>query len=51
MKKALKYSLLGLGFVAISYSSFLIWQKVLMQRIYNKQVKLQEALSSIKDVK
>lgn len=51
MKKVFKYSLLGLGFVALSYSSFIIWQKLLMQRIYNKQVKLQEALVSIKNVK
>lgn len=51
MKKVLKYSLLSLGFVALSYSSFLIWQKMLMQRIYNKQVDLQEALVSIKNVK
>lgn len=51
MKKVLKYSLLGLGFVALSYSSFLVWQKLLMQRIYSKQVKLQEALVSIKNVK
>jgi hypothetical protein len=51
MKKVLKYSLLGLGFVVLSYSSFLVWQKLLMQRIYSKQVKLDEALSSIKNVK
>jgi hypothetical protein len=51
MKKALKYSLLGLGFLGISYASFLVWQKLLMQRIYSKQVNLQEALLSIENVK
>jgi hypothetical protein len=51
MKKILKYSLLGLGFIGVSYASFLVWEKVLMQRIYNKQVKLQEALISIQNVK
>lgn len=51
MKKVLKYSLLGLGFVALSYSSFLIWQKMLMQRIYNRKVEINEAITSIKNVK
>lgn len=51
MKKVLKYSLLGLGFAVLSYSSFLVWQKLLMQRIYSRQVKLDEALVSIKNVK
>jgi hypothetical protein len=51
MKKIIKYSILGLGFIGVSYASFLIWEKLLMQRIYNKQVKLQEALISIQNVK
>lgn len=46
-----KYGLVALGFLGMSYGSYVIWQKLFYQSIYVKSVTVAEASQIMQNVK
>jgi hypothetical protein len=47
----LKYGLVALGFLGMSYGAYYIWDKVIYQTIYMKSVTVAEASQIMQNVK
>ena len=51
MKKGLKYTLVGLGLVGVSYLSFITWKRFIEAKWDSTNVSLQEAEDILKNMK